>query len=101
LFDTGVTLLQKHNGLTGAQTTVAHPNIGFEQAFSGRRAVVRFGLDETSPTAGFSGRLGPMNLDFAYVHDMARARVGELFGVHSRSFVLTLTLDYAALMGGH
>jgi len=101
LLDTGATFLQKHNGLTGAQTTSTHPNIGFEQAFSDRRVVVRFGLDETSPTAGFSGKLGPVNLDFAYVHDMARARVGELFGAHSRSFVMTLTLDYAALFGGH
>jgi hypothetical protein len=101
LFDAGGTYLKKHNGLTGAQTTLEHPNIGFEQAFSNRRFVVRFGVDETSPTAGFSWKLKPLNLDFAYVHDMARARVGQLFGEHSQSFVLTLTLDYAALTGGH
>lgn len=89
------------NVQAGILACVTHPNIGFEQAFSDRRVVVRFGVDETSPTAGFSGKLGPVNLDFAYAHDMARARVGELFGAHSRSFVMTLTLDYAALFGGH
>ena len=99
LLDVGGTLLKKHNGLTGAQTTLEHPNVGFEQAFSGRRFVVRFGVDETSPTAGFSCRIRPFNLDVAYVHDMARARVGQLFGEHSRSLVLTLTLDYEALAG--
>jgi hypothetical protein len=100
LFDVGATYLKKHNGLTGAQTMLEHPNIGFEQAFFERRFVVRFGVDETSPTVGFSYKLKPLNLDFAYVHDMARARVGQLFGEHSRSFVATLSLDYAALMGG-
>jgi hypothetical protein len=100
LLDAGGTFLKKQSGLTGSHTTLEHPNIGFEQAFSDRRYVVRFGVDETSPTAGFSVKVKPLNLDFAYVHDMARARVGPLFGERSESFVMTLTLDYAALMGG-
>jgi hypothetical protein len=100
LLDAGGTFLKKQNGLTGARTTLEHPNIGFEQAVWDRRYVIRFGVDETSPTAGFSVKVKPLNLDFAYVHDMARARVGDLFGRRSESFVMTLTLNYAALMGG-
>jgi hypothetical protein len=99
LFDVGGTYIEKHNGLTGADTTLQHPNIGFEQALPGDRFTVRFGLDETSPVAGFSYKFKPFKLDFVYVRDMARARVGELFGTHSTSFVVTLSVDYGAFMG--
>jgi len=82
----------------GSHTEVLHPNLGFEQAFMDRRLVFRAGLDETSPTAGFSLKLAPFNLDFAYIRDIARARVGDLFGQYSNSALLTLTLDYHSLL---
>jgi hypothetical protein len=100
LLDVGGTRLEKRNAIAGTHTTTYHPNLGFEQAFSDRRFVVRFGVDETSPTAGFSAKFPPFNLDVAYVRNMARARVGELFGDRSDSVVATLTIDYRALGWG-
>jgi len=101
LLDLGWTHLEKHNGLTGVSTTADHPNLGFEQAFSQRRYILRLGVDETSPTLGFTYDRRPIRFDLAYVHDMARARVGELFGNHSRSFIMTFTLDYDELLRIH
>lgn len=98
LLDLGWTHLERHSGLSGVSSTADHPNVGFEQGFSHRRYIVRLGVDETSPTLGFSYHRKPAHFDLAYVHDMARARVGQLFGDHSRSFVMTFTLDYDELM---
>ena len=97
LVDLGWTHLERHSALTGLSTTADHPNVGFEQAFGERRYVLRLGIDETSPTLGFSFNYRPVHLDLAYVHDMARARVGQLFGDHSRSVIVTLTMDYEEL----
>jgi len=72
--------------------------MGFEQSFLDRRLALRFGLDETSPTAGLSYKFAPFNLDFVYVHNMADARVGNLFGNQSRTFIMTLSYDYRGLM---
>ncbi len=97
LLDLGGTRLEKRNAIAGAHTTSYEPNVGFEQAFRERRYVVRFGVDETSPTAGVSVKFAPINIDVAFVRNMARARVGTLFGDRSNSVVATVTLDYAAL----
>jgi hypothetical protein len=48
-----------------------------------------------------SVKIPPFNLDVAYVRNMARARVGELFGTESNSILATFTLDYGALLRGH
>ena len=55
------------------------------------------GVDETSPTAGLSLKLKPFNLDIAYVRNMARARVGELFGDRSNSIIATFSVNYREL----
>jgi hypothetical protein len=94
LFDVGGTHQERHNGLAGTTVDANRPNLGIEQAFLARRLIVRAGLDETSPTAGISYKLAPFNLDVAYVHNMAHARVGDLFGTESNSVIATLTLDY-------
>jgi hypothetical protein len=100
LIDVGGTRLEKQNAIAGSRTTTYHPNLGFEQAFAERRFVVRFGVDETSPTAGISAKFSPVNIDIAYVRNMARARVGELFGDGSNSVVATVTVDYRAFHMG-
>jgi hypothetical protein len=74
--------------------------VGFEQALFDRHVALRFGLDETSPAAGLSFKYALFGVDIAYVVNMARSRVGNLFGANSRSFIMTFTLDYRALMGG-
>ena len=99
LVDVGGTRLEKRNSLAGSHTVALHPNLGFEQAFSERRFVLRAGLDETSPTFGFSAKIAPFNLDAAYVRNLAHARVGDLFGPTSNSVLLTLTLDYHSFLG--
>jgi hypothetical protein len=98
LLDAGGIRQEKRNELAGTQTVAYHPNMGFEQSFLDRRLALRFGLDETSPTAGMSYKFAPFNLDFVYVHNMADARVGNLFGNQSRSFIMTLSYDYRGLM---
>ncbi|MBS0393156.1 MAG: hypothetical protein JSR54_00950 [Proteobacteria bacterium] len=99
LIDVGGTRLEKRNNIAGTETTTYEPNVGIEQAFRNRRYVVRLGVDETSPTAGVSLKIAPVNIDVAYVRNMARARVGSLFGDRSSSVVATVTLDYRALRG--
>jgi len=101
LIDVGGTRLEKSNVIAGSNSATDKPNIGFEQALLAQRLTLRFGVDETSPTAGLSARFPPFKLDIAYVRNMARNRVGELFGTRSNSILATFTLDYDALRGGH
>jgi hypothetical protein len=101
LIDIGGTRLEKKNSIADSHTVTYEPNIGFEQALFTRRLTLRFGLDETSPTAGLSVKWAPFNLDLAYVRNMARSRVGDLFGGRSDSVVATFTLDYNALRNRH
>ncbi len=100
LIDVGGTRLEKHNAIAQTHTTTYEPNLGFEQSLLAHRLTLRLGVDETSPTAGLSFKFAPVNLDIAYVRNMARARVGELFGTRSNSIVATFTLDYRALRKG-
>jgi len=101
LLDLGGTRLEKRNAVSQTHTIAYEPNIGFEQALVNRRFAVRLGVDETSPTAGFSVKFAPFTVDVAYVRNMARARVGELFGSRSDSLVATFVLDYEALRHGY
>jgi len=101
LIDVGGTRLEKRNAIARTHTTTDEPNVGFEQALLSRRLVLRFGVDETSPTAGLSVKLPPCTLDVAYVRNMARRRVGELFGTRSNSILATFTLDYDTIRRAH
>jgi hypothetical protein len=101
LIDVGGTRLEKRNSIAGTHTITYEPNVGFEQALFTRHLTLRFGVDETSPTAGLSVRFAPFNLDVAYVRNMARSRVDELFGTESNSILATLTVDYDAIRRGH
>lgn len=101
LIDVGGTHLEKRNAIAATHTLSHEPNIGFEQSLLARRLTLRLGVDETSPTAGLSIKLPPFNLDVAYVRNMARNRVGELFGTRANSILATFTLDYDSLLRGH
>jgi hypothetical protein len=101
LIDVGGTRLEKRNAIAGTHIVTYEPNVGFEQALFSRHLTLRFGVDETSPTAGLSVKIPPLNLDVAYVRNMARARQGELFGTESNSILATFTLDYGAILRGH
>jgi hypothetical protein len=109
LLDAGATLLDRNNAIA-AQDAAAlgksysdvvkiGPNVGFEQAFLDRTIALRVGLDEETIGAGFSVKIRPVNLDVAYLYNLASERVGTLFGAQSNSVLATLTLDYAALAG--
>lgn len=100
LVDVGGTRVERRNSLAGTYRLVYHPNLGFEQALLAKRLALRFGLDETSPTVGGSFKFGRFKLDAAYVDNMARSRVGNLFGTHSDSFLVTFTADYRAKRAG-
>jgi hypothetical protein len=101
LIDVGGTRLEKRNAIAGTHTVTYEPNIGFEQALFSRHLTLRCGVDETSPTAGLSVKFAPFNLDVAYVRNIARARVNELFGTESNSILATFTVDYDAIIRRH
>lgn len=54
LVDVGGIRLEKRNALAGSHTIAYHPNLGIDQVLGNGHVALRFGLDETSPTAGFS-----------------------------------------------
>jgi hypothetical protein len=93
LIDVGGTWLYRRNGLAGSTKTALHPNLGVEQNLFARALALRAGLDETSYGAGFSVRRRPLQLDVAYVYNLGKARVGDLFGKTSHSVLATLTFD--------
>ncbi len=96
LMDLGHTRLQRQNTLSGTNTTFEAPNLGFEQSFNDNHMALRFGLDESSPGAGFTAKFAAFKLDVAYIHNMARERVGDLFGINSQSLIMTLNFNYQA-----
>ncbi len=96
LMDVGHTRVQRQITLSGTNTTFEAPNLGFEQSFNANRMALRFGLDESSPGAGFSAKFADFKLDVAYIHNMARERVGDLFGVNSQSLIMTLSFNAQA-----
>ena len=64
-----------------------------EQTIPGNAVTVRAGIDETSYGGCITLRRRPLQLDVAYVYDLGRARVGNLFGTTSNSVLATLTFD--------
>ncbi len=94
LIDLGTTRLERRNDLNATHSVVFHINPGFEQSLLEKRMALRFGVDETSPTAGFSFKLSRYKLDAAYVDNMARSRVGNLFGTSSNSVVMTFNREF-------
>ena len=94
LIDIGATRLEKHNAISKTESVAYNPNLGFEQMLFDNQFAFRFGLDETSPTAGITYKFAPFRLDVAYVNDMAQARLHNLFGSQSQSVFLALTIDY-------
>lgn len=99
--DAGGTRLERRNAINGTHTLVYHPNLGVEQALFKSRLTLRGGVDETSPTAGLTVTIARFKLDSAYVDNMARGRVGNLFGTHSNSLLFTLTYDYGRKKASH
>lgn len=93
IVDLGGTVLHRRNALAGTTTTTLHPNVGVEQTLLGKAVVLRAGIDETSYGGGLTFRRRPLQLDVAYVYDLGRARVGNLFGTTSNSVLATLTFD--------
>jgi hypothetical protein len=98
LLDAGGTWLTRSNTRTATHTSELEPNLGFEQTLAEKHLAVRFGVDETSPTAGVTVRIAPCRLDLAYVRNMASSRVQTLFGRTSNSGIATFTLDYGGLL---
>ncbi len=98
LIDAGGTWLKRSNTRTATHTSQLEPNLGFEQTLAEKHLALRFGVDETSPTAGLTVRIAPCRLDLAYVRDMASSRVQTLFGRTSNSGIATFTLDYGGLL---
>ncbi|MFI5141296.1 MAG: hypothetical protein ACHQII_02970 [Bacteroidia bacterium] len=95
LIDLGGTAVTRNNKLNNLNTINYAPNLGFEQNLFKRHLALRAGLDETSPTCGFTLRIKPIVLDVAYVNNLGMARVNNLFGTNSNSLIATLTFYFA------
>jgi hypothetical protein len=94
LVDVGGNIRHKSNQIYNVHSTTTEPNLGFEQNLWQRHFAFRFGVDETSQTAGISLRLSPIVIDLAYVHNLAKERVGTIFGTNSHSILSTLLFDF-------
>ena len=94
LADIGGNIRHKSNQIYNVENTTTQPNIGFEQNLWRRHFAFRFGVDETSGTGGISLRFSPIVIDLAYVHDLAKERVGTIFGANSNSVLSTLLFDF-------
>jgi hypothetical protein len=94
LIDIGGNVRHKSNQLYHTGGTATEPNLGFEQRLWHQHVAFRFGLDETSPTGGISLRFSPINIDVAYVHNLAAERVGTIFGNNNNSILTTLVFDF-------
>ena len=92
--DLGGTSLIRSNANAATRSHFYHPNVGFEQTLPSQRVALRFGVDETSPTAGLTLKYRRLKLDAAYAHNMGRSRVGNLFGTGSNTLLFTFTVDY-------
>ncbi|HXB43049.1 MAG TPA: hypothetical protein VNV85_03295 [Puia sp.] len=95
LIDLGGNLRHRHSEITNTSSSNLEPNIGFEQNILHRHLAFRFGVDETSPTGGFSIKFQPVTFDFAFVNKIGYARIGNLFGTNSNSFIATLIFNYS------
>lgn len=98
LFDVGAAALDRSNGLEGTTTFDVRPTVGAEQALVPKRVWVRGGLDETTWTAGGSFALSPLKIDVAYLYNLASARTADVFGKRNTSLILTVNLQYDALL---
>ena len=97
MVDAGGNIRYKYDQIYNTRQRSIEPNLGFEQNLWARHFAIRMGLDESSKTAGISLRFHPIILDIAYIRDMGLARLGNLFGSNSNSFLATLIFDYGAL----
>jgi hypothetical protein len=94
LADIGENIRHRSNALYNTSGTATEPNLGFEQNLWRKHVALRFGLDETSGTAGFSLRFRPIIIDVAYVYKLAAERVGAIFGATSNSILFTGVFDF-------
>ncbi len=94
IIDLGGNIRHRTNQIYGTSSTATEPNIGFEQNLWNRHFAFRFGLDETSETGGLTLRFNPIVFDLAYVHNLAMARIGALFGTTSNSILATFVFDF-------
>jgi hypothetical protein len=94
LLDAGANWRNTQNAIRNVSTSAVEPNIGFEQALWQRHFSFRFGLDETSETAGITIRFMPLMADIAYVHNLGINRTGDLFGTTSNSIIITLIFNF-------
>jgi hypothetical protein len=98
LIDIGGNLRSKQNHIAGTSSSQVKPNIGFEQNLFDRHFALRAGVDETSGTGGFTLKFQPITIDMAYVNNIGIARVGNLFGETSNSFIATVVFNYGYFM---
>ncbi len=98
LLDAGISVLDRSNALEHSSSFQPYPTVGIEQLLWPSHLWLRAGLDETTWTAGFSFGWSPLKLDFAFLYNLAAARIGDVFGKQSASFFFTLNFDLEAIL---
>jgi hypothetical protein len=93
LIDAGISVLDRSNAIDKTNVFEPYPTVGIEQLVWPDHFWLRGGLDESTWTAGFSFAWPPLKLDFAFLYNLAAARVGDTFGKQSVAFFFTLNFD--------
>lgn len=94
LLDAGFNVRKTKNKIRNTSSSAVEPNIGFEQLLWNKHLAFRFGLDETSETAGVSFKFLPISADIAYVHNLGMHRTGEIFGSNSNTVIATVIFNF-------
>jgi hypothetical protein len=98
LLDAGAVLLDRSNKVDGTSSLDLGPTIGAEQVLVPKVVWARAGVDETTVSTGMSLKLAPFKLDLAFLYNLGKARIGDIFGKRNTSLIATLSFDYESLV---
>ena len=98
IIDAGLNWRKTQNNIRNVSTSALEPNIGFEQSLWQKHFAFRFGLDETSETAGITLKFLPIIADIAYVHNLGMNRIKEVFGTNSNSVLATIIFNFESYL---
>ena len=97
LIDLGGNARFRANKIYNTSHTDIQPNVGFEQNLYDRHFAFRAGIDESSAAGGISVRFRPVIIDVAWVNNLGKVRLGDLFGSSSNSLIATFIFNYGVL----
>lgn len=94
LLDLGIVGIERSDPVDGTSSFRGQPTVGVEQAVFPKRFWIRAGRDETTWTGGLSYQGSFIKIDVAYLRNIAKFRIGDMFGDNSDSIIFTVTLNF-------